>query len=167
MARHFVILCLFLIGCGKSEQPYKTVYIQLEDAAIAAREKTQNTLDCFQRILQRDTLKSDTAFADLYKRLTKITKVRDSLITTDAETTEQFIEKLEKFKDVIINIHHPKYRPQEWLESNLTIEIDIVRKEFHLLQPEIHNELLKCIVEKWTNECFSSLLQHWAIDDPC
>jgi hypothetical protein len=168
MTRHAAFLFLFTIGCTKSEQPYKTMYIQLEDARMEARENTQRAVDCFKRILERDTLKSDTAFAGLFNRLIKVTKTRDSLIETlPVVKTEQFVEKLERFKSLIIEIHNPRYRPQEYLESNFMIEIDIIKKEFHLLPPEIHNELFKCIVERWTKECLSSLLQHWAIDDPC
>lgn len=155
------------MGCGKSEQPYKTVHIQLEDARIATREKTQNTLDCLRKNLERDTLKSDTAFADLYYRLIKVIKTRDSLITTDGQTTKQFIEKLEIFKRTIMDIHNPGYIPDKLLEPNFIHEIDLIRAELHLLPSEIHNELLNCILERWTNECFKSLFQQWAIDEPC
>ncbi|MBX2970107.1 MAG: hypothetical protein KF803_12115 [Cyclobacteriaceae bacterium] len=172
MRNTIIVLLLFFGQCSTNDKKFILIDSELNDSRLEYEQKNNRILDCIRMGIRMesnsDSLKDNNEIKDLFQKLNQISITKDSLIKviSPQSDNDDLIGLLEKLKVTVIELHKPKY-PTKDIEFYFDQDLKFIRENIETLPREMYLELFKHIIERWTNECYTSFLQSWAIDYPC
>ncbi|NBP67131.1 MAG: hypothetical protein EBU52_00140 [Cytophagia bacterium] len=172
MRNTIIVTILLFAQCSANDKNFVLIDSELIDSRQEYEQENKRILDCVRMGLQIKLRADSSSFNNdlnsLFEKLNQIFITKDSLIKSiqPGQAHDESIELLERFKTTALNLHRPKY-PIKHIQLYFEQDLEFIRANIKTLPVETHPELFKHIIERWTNETYSSFLQSWALDYPC